>query len=81
MSLDTVQLLRNALVAMLGIAGLACGWLLVLTGWRRVFPEHTRPDDDVLASRLGCGSCSCSTPCEQRRAEAPDPHHTDSLAH
>ena len=48
-----------------GIVSLLLVWVLVQTGWRRIFAEHIA-DDDVLAGRTKCGNCGCTTVCSRR---------------
>lgn len=66
------DLLLEFLKAAVGLGAVLLLWLGVQLAWRRTFPG-TPADEDVLAGRLGCHGCTCSTPCEnKRRAEGED---------
>ena len=44
---------------------LLVGWVVVQNAWRREFGA-AGDDDDVLATRGGCGDCGCTSGCRQR---------------
>lgn len=57
------------LKAAVGIGVVLTLWLGVLAAWRRAFPG-TPVDEDILAGRMSCHGCTCTTPCEDKaRAE------------
>ena len=62
-----MNLILEFLKAGLGLGALLALWLGVQIAWRRAFPGHVPVDEDILAGRLGCHDCTCSTPCENRR--------------
>jgi len=55
-------LLTSGIKAFLGITIIFCAWLIVQLAWRRVFAV-TNADEDVLAGRMRCQGCHCTTPC------------------
>jgi len=57
-------MITTYLSAILGIAGLMVGWMLVQAGWRRTFSDYI-DEEDVLAHRRSCGNCGCSTACRR----------------
>ena len=63
--------MSNAIwIGPVAVAGLAAGWLGVLSAWRAVFPE-AGGDSDPLAGRLGCHGCGrCERECERRAPES-----------
>ncbi len=47
------------------VIAVTLGWVAVQAAWAKTFPEATA-DADVLADRLGCHGCGCSTVCERK---------------
>ena len=57
-------MLESYLLGIGAIVGLMLGWAVVQAAWGKTFPEAAT-DGDVLAHRLDCHGCACSTPCER----------------
>ena len=59
--------MTQILIAVLLTPLLLVGWVIVQAAWRRSF--ELTPDDDALAARGGCSSCSgrCSNACKPDR--------------
>ena len=51
------------------VIGLMAVWVAVQAAWAKAFPEATS-DADVLAQRMGCQGCGCTTVCERKLGEA-----------
>ena len=51
------------------VVALFGAWVWVQAAWRKTFARPA--DDDVLAGRGGCHSCTCEQPCENKTANAP----------
>ena len=47
------------------LIGLMLGWVAVQAAWGKAFPQETT-DSDVLAHRMGCQGCGCTTVCERK---------------
>ncbi|MCB1020389.1 MAG: hypothetical protein KDC27_10695 [Acidobacteria bacterium] len=47
------------------ILALMFGWAAVQTAWGKTFPDAT-DDADVLAHRIGCQGCGCTTVCQRK---------------
>lgn len=60
-----IAMLESYLLGIGLVIGLMLGWVAVQAAWGKAFPEATM-DSDVLAHRLGCGGCGCSTQCERK---------------
>jgi len=63
-----MNFLLELLKATVGLGALLVLWLGVQVVWRRAFPG-TPVDEDVLAGRMSCHGCTCTTPCENKRRE------------
>ena len=61
-------MIKTFLICVLGIVGMMLLWILVQTGWRRMFYDNIT-DDDVLAERRSCSNCGCTTICENKKLE------------
>lgn len=57
------SLLFSGIKAFLGITIIISAWLIVQLAWRRVF-AITNVEEDVLAGRMRCHGCHCTTPCK-----------------
>lgn len=57
-------LLLSGIKAFLGITIIFCAWLIVQMAWRRVF-AISNAEEDVLAGRMRCHGCHCTTPCKE----------------
>ena len=64
-------MLETYLLGIAAVVGLTLGWVAVQQAWGRVFPDASA-DVDVLARRLSCHGCGCSTVCERQRGKASD---------
>ena len=58
-------MLESYLLGIGMVIGLMLGWVAVQAAWGKTFPEEMT-DSDVLAHRLGCHGCGCSTVCERK---------------
>ncbi len=61
-------MLETYAVGVLGLVGLAVGWVAVQRAWARAFPDLF-DDPDVLAGRGACRGCGCTTVCPRRRGD------------
>ncbi len=69
MSPSLLDLILEVAKASTGIVLIVGAWIGVQLAWKRVFPG-VAPDEDVLASRIECGSCDHHETCELPAAAA-----------
>lgn len=55
-------MIKSMLIATISITGLVLGWVLIQNMWRKNFGDMIT-DEDVLADRRSCKSCTCEKPC------------------
>jgi hypothetical protein len=56
-------MLKTLIVCVVGMLLLVVVWFVVQKLWGNTFAEYTT-DDDVLAGRMSCGNCGCTTACK-----------------
>lgn len=66
-------MLRDLLIAALGIGAMVVGWVAVQAAVRRRDPE-VGPDGDVLACRMCDGKNGCTCGLKALRRKEPDTH-------
>lgn len=58
-------MIKSLLIGMGGMVLLMAIWIIVQYHWGKTFSNELS-DEDVLASRNGCGHCGCTSACENR---------------
>ena len=58
-------MIKSMLIAIISITGLVLGWVLIQNMWRKNFAGMIT-DEDVLADRRSCKSCTCEQPCSNK---------------
>ena len=58
-------MIKSMLIAIISITALVLGWVLIQNMWRKNFGEMIT-DEDVLADRRSCQSCTCEKPCPNK---------------
>jgi hypothetical protein len=59
-------MLLSLLIGVFGVAFLMVAWFFVQTKWKKAFADQML-DDDVLANRMSCGNCGCTTICQNNQ--------------
>jgi hypothetical protein len=62
------EMIESLTIGIGGIVSLLLIWVLVQSGWRKIFAEHIS-DEDVMAGRTQCGNCGCTTVCDRHGNE------------
>jgi len=51
------------IITIIWIVGLMVGWVIIQSFWKKTF-IHYMKDDDVMADRISCSNCGCTTACK-----------------
>jgi hypothetical protein len=58
-------MITSYIIGIAGMITLMVLWVVVQRHWKKIFSEQLS-DEDVLAGRSDCGSCGCTTICENK---------------
>jgi len=58
-------MIGSYIIGIFGVVILMLIWVLVQSGWRKVFSDHLE-DEDVMAGRTDCGNCGCTSSCKNK---------------
>ncbi|MCB9303276.1 MAG: hypothetical protein H6566_21785 [Lewinellaceae bacterium] len=61
-------MIKSLIIGIGGIVFLMVIWAVIQSWWGKTFADNIS-DDDVLAGRMSCGNCGCTTVCENKRRE------------